>query len=424
MKLFKSLLLAPATMGFIAPICASANEINFSDLSKYSSSREVKNIREFNPPKQISVDKSNLKSFKSIPDKFEAGSFSSTTAMSGSASFVIGAIDNDEVYDATKTGAVTSHYSYDIDLNTSFNGDDNLYVGIEAGNASTLFLDSSNIGTDTLTVGSIFYSFPFGGWDFAVGPKLDQDDLVPTTTTKYSDSFYFGGTYPSNVWSLPGLTGTGISVSKVFENGFNFGANLTAVEGGTSDGIFSKEGADTKTLMVGYDGEKFGGGLIHTKYDDIWAVSDRTAQYYLTYYGVSKLALNTTSIGAYWLANDKLTTNIGVEFIDADIGKAADTFTDMTLSMDYDFNENNTFSAAYKSLSFLNTNGTADKIGDGFEFYYTHKMNDSMTYKIGMYYASPSTNVGDGTAIVNGGTGDDWVLYDQQVYAFETTFKF
>ena len=88
------------------------------------------------------------------------------------------------------------------------------------------------------------------------------------------------------------------------------------------------------------------------------------------------------------------------------------------------FNDNNTFSAAYKSLSFLNTNGTVDKIGDGFEFYYTHKMNDSMTSKIGLYYASPSTNVGNGTGIVYGGTGDDWVLYDQTVYAFETTFKF
>ncbi len=256
-----------------------------------------------------------------------------------------------------------------------------------------------------------------------MGPKLDQNDLVPTTTTKYSDSFYFGGTYPKNVWTLPGLTGTGISVSKVFENGFNFGANLTAIEAST-DGIFTKEGVDTKTLMVGYDGEKFGGGVIYSKYDDIWAVKDKTAQYYLTYYGVSKLALNTTSVGAYWLVNDKLTTNIGVEIIDADIGKAADTFSDMTLSMDYEINDNNTFSAAYKSLSFLNTNGTADKIGDGFEFYLNHKINDSMTSKIGLYYASPSTNVGNGTTIVNGGTGDDWVLYDQTVYAFETTFKF
>jgi len=424
MKLFKSLLLAPVTLGLITPIASSANEINYADLSKYSSSREIKNIREFNPAKQIEVDKSNLKSFELIPDNFEAGFFSSTTTMSASTSFVIGAIDNDRVYDATTTGAVTSHYSYDIDLNTSFNGDDNLYIGIEAGNASTLFLDSSNIATDTLTVGSIFYSFPIGGWDVAVGPKLDQNDLVPTTTTKYSDSFYFGGSHPDNLYTLPGLTGTGISVSKVFENGINFGVNLTATEGSTDDGIFTKEGFDTKTVMVGYDGENFGGGLIHSKYDNIWGIGDQTAEYYLTYYGISNLALNSTSVGAYWLVNDKLTTNIGLEYIDANIGIDADIFTDITLSMDYEFNENNTFSAAYKSLHFLNTNGTADKVGDGFEFYYTHKMNDSMSSKIGLYYASPTTNDGDGTAIVNGGTGDDWVLYDQTVYAFETTFKF
>ena len=116
MKLFKRLLLAPTTLGLLAPISSPANEINFTDLSKYSSSREVKNIIEFDLPNQIEVDKSNLKSFESISDNFEAGSFSSTTTMSGSASFVIGAIDNDEVYNATETGAVTFHYSYDIDL--------------------------------------------------------------------------------------------------------------------------------------------------------------------------------------------------------------------------------------------------------------------------------------------------------------------
>ena len=59
-----------------------------------------------------------------------------------------------------------------------------------------------------------------------------------------------------------------------FENGFNFGANFTAIEGSTVDGIFTKEGGDTKTLMVGYDGENFGGGVIHSKYDDIWAVGE------------------------------------------------------------------------------------------------------------------------------------------------------
>ena len=48
MKLFKSLLVAPATLGLLAPMTATANELNINDLSGYSSSEEVQNISEFN----------------------------------------------------------------------------------------------------------------------------------------------------------------------------------------------------------------------------------------------------------------------------------------------------------------------------------------------------------------------------------------
>ena len=36
MKLFKSLLVAPAALGLLAPFSASANEVNFNDISNYS----------------------------------------------------------------------------------------------------------------------------------------------------------------------------------------------------------------------------------------------------------------------------------------------------------------------------------------------------------------------------------------------------
>ena len=36
MKLFKSLLVAPATLGLLAPMSATANEINLADVSGYS----------------------------------------------------------------------------------------------------------------------------------------------------------------------------------------------------------------------------------------------------------------------------------------------------------------------------------------------------------------------------------------------------
>ena len=49
MKLFKSLLVAPATLGLLAPMTATANELNLKDVSGYSSSEEVQNISEFIP---------------------------------------------------------------------------------------------------------------------------------------------------------------------------------------------------------------------------------------------------------------------------------------------------------------------------------------------------------------------------------------
>ena len=432
MKLFQKLLVAGSALSLIAPIGLQASEINLDEMNSYapkkSSSKKQFNSRSF-ANEEFVTSKESWEKIDSGTNEFEAGSFSSTTTMDGSASFVMGAKNNDKEYDATSSGALMAHYAYDINLNTSFNGDDNLYVGFVAGNTSSMYeviVDNSNIvlNDDVLSVDSIFYSFPYGKWDFAVGPKLDQNDLVATTTSKYSDKFYLGAIYPNNVWTLPGLSGAGFSAARQFDNGFNVGANILAIEGSTSDGIFTKEGADLKTIMIGYDAENYGGGVIHTKYDDIWAVGNQTAQYYLTYYGVSKLTLNSTSIGAYWMPSEKLTTNFSVDIVDADIGQSADTFTDFTVSMDYEFNDNNTLSAAMKSLSFLNTNGTADSLGDMFEIYLTHNVNDSMIIRGGIETQFPDNNVGNGTTIKNGGTGDDWVLFDQTVYALETTFKF
>ncbi len=52
MKLFKKLFIAPAALGLLAPISATANELNITDVSGYSSSEEVKNISEFDSKKK------------------------------------------------------------------------------------------------------------------------------------------------------------------------------------------------------------------------------------------------------------------------------------------------------------------------------------------------------------------------------------
>ena len=60
MKLFKSLLVAPAALGLLAPMTATANELNINDVSGYSSSEEIQSISDFNPAKEIAVTNSRV----------------------------------------------------------------------------------------------------------------------------------------------------------------------------------------------------------------------------------------------------------------------------------------------------------------------------------------------------------------------------
>ena len=433
MKLFKSLLITQAALGLLTPMTAAASEINLVEMNNYarnkSSSKKQINSKTF-VNQELATTKNAVKSIKAPMSTFEAGAFSETTTMSGSASFVIGGIKNHDLENYTDTSeAINTHYSYSVDLNTSFTGEDNLFIGIETGNAgsgTTVLLDSTNVvaNPDQLSVSSIYYSFPFIGWDVAVGPLLAQDDLVATTTSKYSDAFYLSGNGAgNNIWTLPGLKGTGIATAKVYDNGFNIGANLLSLTGNTT-GVLTEESTDMATLMAGYDAENFGGGIIYTKYDTIWGHHDQTAQYYLDYYGVSKLQLTAWQVGGYWTLKDKLTSNIGLEVIDADIGVKAPEFTYSTLSMDYEINDKNRISGAWKNINFLNTNGTIDHLGNAYEFYYTRNVNDAVSVKAGVYLVDPAYEDGNGTSIKNGGTGDDWLLYEETAYAFETIFRF
>ena len=152
MKLFKSLLATQAVLGLLTPMTAAASEINLVEMNNYarnkSSSKKQINSKTF-VDQELAITKNAVKSIKAPMSEFEAGSFSETTTMSGSASFVIGGIKNHDLENYTDTSeAINTHYSYSVDLNTSFTGEDNLFIGIETGNAgsgTTVLLDLSLI---------------------------------------------------------------------------------------------------------------------------------------------------------------------------------------------------------------------------------------------------------------------------------------
>ena len=134
MKLFKSLLVASATLGLLAPMSASANEVTIND---------------FNAAEEIAVTNSRIDGLEARFNNLEAGSFSETTTASFGVDFLVGAEDG------ATSEAVAFGYQMGIGLETSFTGEDSLAVAIDIGDGHSgalAFDDTSDVLTvDGLT---------------------------------------------------------------------------------------------------------------------------------------------------------------------------------------------------------------------------------------------------------------------------------
>merc|ERR1711916_165541 len=102
MKLFKGLLVAPATLGLLEPMAVTANEVTIND---------------FNAAEEIAVTNSRLDGLEARLNNFEAGSFSETTTASFSVDSVIGAVDG------ASSETTSLDYQFNIGLSTSFTGE-------------------------------------------------------------------------------------------------------------------------------------------------------------------------------------------------------------------------------------------------------------------------------------------------------------
>ena len=267
MKLFKSLLVAPATLGLLAPMSATANELNITDVSTYSSSEEVQNISEFYP-KELAVTNSRVDGLEARMNNFEAGSFSTTTTASFGADFVIGAVDGDSTSEA-----LTFDYQYGMNLSTSFTGEDSLDLTIETGNASSpsgTILDMNGM-SDAMTLDGITYTFPVGDkLTVMVGDSTDVSALYSTACTYAAFTDRLGDCGTGTSAGLGGGTtdeGTDttsddassatITASYDFDNGFTVAGGMSSA-GGSSAGLFTKTSIDVYGLQAAYNTDNYG----------------------------------------------------------------------------------------------------------------------------------------------------------------------
>ena len=183
------MLVAGVAVSLLTPLVAQAADMNLKGMNSYS--RSKKKAKRFDSNTFINkVDEKivNIDESKVQQNNFEAGSFSETTSMGGSAVFAIGGIQNADDVHNSATQSTQAMYTFTLDLNTSFTGDDNLYTRLRTGNGKTTagaFYDKTAFyhtdtysGTkDVLAVDKIWYEFPLAGsenYTAYVGPKIEN----------------------------------------------------------------------------------------------------------------------------------------------------------------------------------------------------------------------------------------------------------
>ena len=245
MKLFKSLLVAPATLGLLAPMSATANEVTIND---------------FNAAEEIAVTNGRIDGLEARFNNLEAGSFSDTTTASFGSTFYVGTVG-----EGVDDGVITFTYDFGLGLSTSFTGEDSLDVAMIGGNASTSAVDGvmGGDGTgDALVLDGIAYTFPIGGLTVTTGDGVGVDDLNTGACvySAFTDTISDCGTS-----SVGGSADSAVAVSYDFGNGFTAAGGLGF---GTEDsGIFSDQDASTIGLEGAYTTDVYGVSLAYTDDD-------------------------------------------------------------------------------------------------------------------------------------------------------------
>ena len=358
MKLFKSLLVAPATLGLLAPMAATANEVTISD---------------FTPAEQLAITNSRVDGLEARMNNIEAGSFSETTTASFGLDFYLGSLDDD---DATDDDKATFGYSLGIGLNTSFTGEDSLDITLDAGNVTEGVAElDGNTNGDTLIVDGISYTFPLGEATVIVGDSTDGSALFTTACA-------YGG--PSAMLDDCGNVNAGITGgAATLGASYDFGNGFTAATGfqtsSTVKGVFTEESSDKYAFNAAYTADSYGVSLTYSVVENAGLTNEDTY----------------TAANAYYTPDGNL-PSISVGYEIGDLGGAVssnDEKTSFFVGLSWDEVGPGTAGIA---LGHSNTM-EADEEEYMYEAYYSYDVNDGMTVTPLIFTKENSTSGKDDT---------------------------
>ena len=421
------MLVAGATMGLIAPIAAQASDVvNLEEMNSYARSEKKSSRIDSNTfINEVSEDIANLNgridALEVRHNNLEAGSFSDTTTLDGKAVFTVGSVDTEGAKDGVAegyTGQVVAAYTYTMNLNSSFTGDDNLYIRLKSGNHDgwsdiktpyNTYLSAANGNFDYLKVDKIWYTTPVGENNTVwFGPKIENYYMHGTTPSIYKPvlkAFTLGG----NAAAYGASTSPGAGWAYSADNGFAVSSNFTT-KSGNSTGILTDEGATSWATQVGFTKPQYSvSAIMNLKYNG-WSDS-----YFQSADGKAR-------------GGDGSSTNIGLRgwWRPESTGTATPS-----ISVGYDTSEtdatgNSNTNAYFVGLTWQDIINADDRIGVAFgqpqkheddtvdpflyEVYYDYKVNDSVTITPA-FFGGTSKNAAGAEVDMTG-------------YVVNTTFKF
>ena len=430
------MLVAGSALSLIAPVASQASEaINLEEMNSYV--RSEKSSTRFDSETFLNDVKEDLAKINSRVDglearqnNFEAGGFSDTTTMDGKAVFTVGALDAPD--SGTNASYLTEsalfQYMYVMNLNTSFTGDDNLYVRIKTGNGPKntvngeskkysafnetgygTYLSSANQNGDSLKIDKLWYSMPLGdNFTFTAGPKIENYYMHGTTPSIYKPvlkQFTLGGNasaYGASTSPGAGLTWTG-------DSGLAFSTNFTS-KSGNSVGLLTDQSAHSWATQIGYTQPQYSvSAIVNQKYND-WEDG-----YFSTANGKQRTYNDnsSTNIGlrAWWRPEEtgSATPSVSVGFDTSETSADTNSNTNMYF---VGLQWQDMFQADDRiGLAFGQPQKREDETTDPFawEAYYQFQVNDSVTLTPAVFGGSDRN--GEATGDITGAV-------------LETTFKF
>ena len=244
---------------------------------------------------EIALLRGRVDGIEARMNEFEAGSFSSTTTLDGKAVFVLGAVDGNLDLGETKdkTGTVTGDidgdgtketvatvdedasnalteklsvgYVYQMNLNTSFTGDDNLYVRLKTSDGFENFvskpgtyLNEAGSGGSVITVDKIWYTFPIGDKvEATVGPKIENYYMLAASPSVYQPkvlkAFRFGG----HGIAFGASTSTGLGLKYNADNGFASSITVNSKGAQGTSGFLTDQDTNKMNIQAAYTADNY-----------------------------------------------------------------------------------------------------------------------------------------------------------------------